>query len=118
MPYIPDKAREAIMTGGYVKTKGDINYSACLAVIDYWEYLRKTGQKIGYTELSEGIDALLDAAAELRRRILEPYEDGAIERNGDIIPDWLLAHVTPPPPEHPGFAEDKLRHTNIGETNG
>jgi hypothetical protein len=37
-----------------------------------------------YTSLSQAIAVLSDAAAEMRRRLLDPYEEKIILRNGDI----------------------------------
>jgi hypothetical protein len=38
----------------------------------------------GYSSLSRAVAVLEDAAAEMRRRLLDPYEDAARERNGDL----------------------------------
>lgn len=37
-----------------------------------------------YSTLSSALRVFRDAEAEMRRRLLDPYEDKAIERNGDI----------------------------------
>ncbi len=37
-----------------------------------------------YTSLSFAVGILEDAAHEMRRRLMNPYEDECIERNGDI----------------------------------
>jgi hypothetical protein len=39
---------------------------------------------LSYTKMSEWIDAVHDAEAELRRRLLDPYEDIKIFENGDV----------------------------------
>ena len=40
--------------------------------------------KISYTQISEWIDGVDGAENELRRRLLDPYEDLKIEENGDV----------------------------------
>jgi hypothetical protein len=42
----------------------------------------------GYTSLSEAVDVFADAESEMRRRMLDPYEDKAIEKNGDL-PEFM-----------------------------
>jgi hypothetical protein len=37
-----------------------------------------------YSTISSAIRILEDAAKEMRRRLLDPYEDKAIQKNGDI----------------------------------
>jgi len=39
---------------------------------------------VSYQNLSDVIAALNDSAEEIRRRLLIPYEDKAIEKNGDL----------------------------------
>lgn len=58
-------------------TKGELNYLICRLV----QKLYGAG---GYRLRSEGIAAVTDAAHELRRRWLNPYEDEAARRNGDL----------------------------------
>ena len=41
-------------------------------------------KSVGYTELSDAIAVFGDIQHELRRRLLDPYEDEAIEKNGDV----------------------------------
>ena len=64
----------------YVKEKGDLNYAICELVGELC--LRDGG--IGYTSTSNWIDCVHDAEQELRRRLLNPYEDLKIKENGDI----------------------------------
>ena len=85
MPYIDQEQRkcmsEAIhMLSKRIYSKGDLNYAIC-------EIVGKVildSEKISYTSMSEFIDAVHDAECELRRRLLEPYEDKKIKENGDV----------------------------------
>ena len=42
------------------------------------------GTGLGYQEISDALAALTDAAGELWRRLLVPWEKKKIEENGDI----------------------------------
>lgn len=84
MPYIPDKEKREMDdviddSKMWISSKGDLNYFICELVgrliLD---------DKISYTKMSEWIDAVHDAECELRRRILDPYEDKKIKENGDV----------------------------------
>jgi hypothetical protein len=84
MPYTKQEDRAAIketinFLQEYIKSKGDLNYAICQLV----GVLILRG-KISYTTMSEWIDGVHDAETELRRRILEPYEDLKIKENGDV----------------------------------
>ena len=85
MPYIEDKDKDE-MTDAindlkmYIESKGDLNYAICQLVGN----LILDSDKISYTQMSEWIDAVHDAEAELRRRLLNPYEDIKIFENGDV----------------------------------
>lgn len=63
-----------------IKTKGDLNYTICEIV---GQLCLKDGG-IGYTTTSNWIDGVHDAECELRRRLLNPYEDLKIRENGDV----------------------------------
>jgi hypothetical protein len=62
-----------------IKAKGDLNYVVCEII---GNLVLRDG--IGYTTISNWIDTLPDAEAELRRRLLDPYEDLKIKENGDV----------------------------------
>ncbi len=85
MPYIKQENRTGIMTDAIlvlskeISSKGDLNYVICELV---GQLIVKDG--IGYTTMSNWIDTLPDAEAELRRRLLELYEDLKIKENGDV----------------------------------
>lgn len=85
MPYTKQKDRNDIDVEierllSFITSKGDLNYTICELV----GRLILNSEKISYTTMSEWIDGVHDAEAELRRRILEPYEDLKIEQNGDV----------------------------------
>lgn len=84
MPYIKDKEKEEMANAidelyMFVESKGDLNYAICELV---GKIILFTG--ISYTNISEWIDAVHDAEEELRRRLLNPYEDLKIIENGDV----------------------------------
>ena len=85
MPYIPDKEKYAMSAAienllACIKTKGDLNYVICEVV----GKLIINCDKLSYTKMSEWIDGVHDAETELRRRILNRYEDIKIIENGDV----------------------------------
>jgi len=61
------------------KRKGFLNY-----VLSRIALSQLKGNGISYQNISDVIAALNDAAEEIRRRVLNPYEDKAIEVNGDL----------------------------------
>lgn len=95
MPYISQEDREHIESFDYLrdvpyeimgqalrsvpseKTKGAFNYF----VTRLWF---ETFQPKGYTDTSDAIAVFADIQHELRRRVLDPYEDSVIEKNGDV----------------------------------
>jgi len=58
--------------------KGDLTYLAYSLGLSYFK------NRESYTTISTAISSLYDAAEELRRRHLNPYEDEKIEENGDV----------------------------------
>lgn len=58
---------------------GDLNYIAFFLAKGYLE-----AKGLSYNNISDAIKALTGSAHEVERRILDPYEDKAIENNGDI----------------------------------
>ncbi len=85
MPYIPDKEKHEMSDcierlQAFIDTKGDLNYAICELV----GRLILDSDKISYSQMSEWIDGVHDAEAELRRRVLDPYEDIKIFENGDV----------------------------------
>jgi hypothetical protein len=68
----------------FITSKGELNYTICEIV---GRLIIST--KISYTNISEWIDAVDGAENELRRRLLDPYEDKKIQENGDL-PSFLI----------------------------
>lgn len=84
MPYIKDEDKEAFSEAinkiaPLIRNKGDLNYVICELV---GTVIFRDG--ISYTQMSEKIDAVHDAETELRRRLLDRYEDLKIIENGDV----------------------------------
>lgn len=80
MPYIPKRRREeldkivASMSG--LKFDGDLNYilyALCKRHVD-----------VSYNNIKNFLGELGECEAEIRRRILGPYEDDKIIQNGDV----------------------------------
>lgn len=87
MPYISIGNRMALdpIIDGLVKRlraiecrPGDLNYTVTRLVLE-------TLNEDDYHSLSSCVGVLRDAADEIQRRLLGPYEDKAIGRNGDLL---------------------------------
>ena len=61
------------------KTKGALNYFVSRVAVGVC-----CNKGLSYSTVSDAISALRDAADEIQRRLLGPYEDKAIEKNGDL----------------------------------
>lgn len=59
-------------------SKGDLTYLVYCLGLEYFK------GKESYTKISSAISSLNDAAEEIRRRHLNPYEDKKIQENGDV----------------------------------
>ena len=81
MPYIDEKERKELANrdNQFPTTKGQINYLVTRIALQYID-----NKGLGYTNISTAIGALIDSAEEIRRRLLNGYEDEAIHRNGDL----------------------------------
>jgi len=97
MPYISKEEREIlapitdVIFRNYklISRKGRLNYLICmLAMARLFEL-----QLVNYDNVSEMVDAVHDAEAELRRRLLDKYEDLAILRNGDVFHPLILKKI-------------------------
>lgn len=82
MPYIKQKNRPEMdkvikqMEDSGVSANGDLNY----ILYKFCKY----NIKPGYNNYKNFCGELRQCAAEIERRILSPYEDEAIKRNGDV----------------------------------
>lgn len=78
MPYIPVKRRLALGECDECQSPGELNYVLTQEILDYLD--------VGYTyaDLNEVIGVLECVKLELYARLVRPYEDKAIKRNGDV----------------------------------
>ena len=83
MPYITYEQREELRSRD-ARTQGELNYQITVLML---KYIRDFGQS--YDNISNAIAAGIDAAEELSRRQLAPYEDNKIKENGDIYASIL-----------------------------
>jgi hypothetical protein len=84
MPYIKKDDRPFFDThlnsiGPHTTSKGDLNYCVTQLAL---HYIKAHGKS--YTNISEAASALVDAADEIKRRLLGPYENQKIKENGDL----------------------------------
>jgi DNA-binding protein len=80
MPYITKEAREELKKAiRSPANKGELNYVLTLFMLHYVQH-----QGASYQTISDAISAATDAGEEMRRRLLNPYEDKKIRQNGDI----------------------------------
>ena len=82
MPYIRPEDRDRLDPTPRTEsalTAGELNYQITCLVN---RYLAQTSLR--YADINEVIGVLECAKLELYRRIAAPYEDDAIERNGDV----------------------------------
>ncbi len=70
------------VSGDSIASPGNVNYVITKIVL---ESMRPPGFRgWSYSSLSRALAIFRDAEAEMRRRLLDPYEDKAITKNGDI----------------------------------
>jgi len=85
MPYIPQESRKdydlALQDLDFDEKakKGELTYVLYVIALRYIET-----KGTSYTTVSDAIGCLTDSAEEIRRRILNPYEDEKIKENGDV----------------------------------
>lgn len=80
MPYITEGQRKELDKGRVVITPGELNYQVSKLAT---EYLKAKGEE-RYFVYNEIIGALECAKFELYRRMIAPYEDKSIKKNGDV----------------------------------
>lgn len=108
LPYSIDPATDDIVRtlASRIRVRGDANYIACRFVLESmkpatgWSYhslsdaikildtcpqLISDAFEVIEEAMYDCISVCLDAAHEIRRRLLDPYEDTAIRKNGDMI---------------------------------
>lgn len=64
---------------------GELNFAISCLLVDYMMC-----HGLSYPRMDDCTGACGDAAAEFRRRVMDPYEDQKIEENGDIGYELLL----------------------------
>ncbi len=106
MPYTEEEAR----VGQYdpleelareINVKGDLNHAICELVA--LVIIRNGG--MGYTNVSNWVDAAGGAHDELRRRLLDPYEDVKIVENGDVRS--FITLIRQIKPQYHGYRDGK-----------
>ena len=79
MPYVKPELRNLLSVTYKPLTEGELNYTLTIICDDY---LKRKG--VGYPTLNAVIGALECCKQEIYRRVAAPYEDAAMERNGDV----------------------------------
>lgn len=79
MPYVPVERRVGLELTRHAGTPGELNY---LITLDMLDYLDRHG--LSYNTLNDVAGAVELAKQEFIRRIVNEYEDGKIESNGDL----------------------------------
>ena len=79
MPYIPEDRRRKLESGFLPENAGELNYMFSDIIV---RYLHHKGLR--YQQINDIVGALEGAKLELYRRVAGPYEDKAIDKNGDI----------------------------------
>lgn len=82
MPYIDQRARLALQEREPM-TPGELNYKITVEVLNYLNNNTET-DTLTYRDYNEVIGVLECVKQELYRRMLSPYEDQMIGRNGDV----------------------------------
>jgi hypothetical protein len=75
--FVIEEIVSALKTVPSGKTKGAFNYFVSRLFL-------QTFKHDGYTDTSDALSVFVDMEAELRRRLMEPIENRAIEKNGDL----------------------------------
>jgi hypothetical protein len=100
MPYIDPRVREEfegalnpllLFVEERGLTTGELNYLVTRLIL---ASLYGDGPRFGYADLSATVAAVRDAADEFKRRLMGPYEDAMISRNGDLYAQ-VLSKVPP-----------------------
>lgn len=86
MPYITQERRNQLEPYGYdgsfpsvPETPGELNYMITSYCRSYMLH-----KKLSYQTINDIVGALECAKQEFLRRVVAPYEDEAIKRNGDL----------------------------------
>ena len=85
MPYVKSLTRWYMSEGKKPETPGELNYKLTMIILDYL-----CNNDRNYKTFNDVMGVLACIQHELYRRLIAPYEDEAIARNGDIMPDILV----------------------------
>ena len=88
MPYLKRKDKDLVDAGATPSTSGELNYKITMTALDYLQH-----KPLNYATLNEIYGAMQLAAAEFKRRLIDPYENRKIAENGDVYPPSLLAKL-------------------------
>jgi len=88
MPYVKDELKE-LLQNFPATNPGELNYQITVLAIRHLMD-KKT---IDYNLLNNTYGAMLLAASEFKRRLIDPYEDRKIAENGDVYPAKLLGFI-------------------------
>ena len=78
MPYITEKDRRKLLSGGEPQHAGHLNYLLTKLIHKY------LGDSPNYQKYNDAIGAIEGAKLELYRRKVSEYEDLKIKENGDV----------------------------------
>lgn len=78
-PYIDPTRREEIAEGGFPRSAGELNYRFTKEI---QKFLKLKGES--YETYNAVVGALENCKLEFYRRIVAPYEDTKIKKNGDV----------------------------------
>jgi len=93
MPYIAQKDKIRLKTGGRPAKAGELNYELTQVCV---QYLLDRG--LSYAAINDVIGALEGVKLELYRRIAMPYEEKKRAENGDVygaLPQVLKGELCP-----------------------
>lgn len=83
MPYVKPERRPALspfsVSCVVAQNEGELNYQISFLLNKYMEL-----HGLEYNRMGDCTSACENAAAEFRRRVMAPYEDGKIAENGDV----------------------------------
>ena len=91
-----------------IKDKGDLNHAIC----ELTALLIGATGGMRYTNVSNWVDAVGGAHDELRRRLLDPYEDVKIVENGDVRS--FITLIRQIKPQYHGYRDGKGKGAVIG----
>lgn len=81
MPYIAPERRHELREGDVPRCAGDVAFLAFSAAMEFLDGLDRPARFADYAAAMAGLES---ARAEFYRRRVAPYEDAAIQRNGDV----------------------------------